>query len=290
MKHLLFFLVFVLLISYLAGCSAPNPDIACTTAPVYEFTRLLSQGTGLSVTRLITENVSCLHDYTLQTQQLRAIQGASVLVISGAGLEDFLSDALSSANTVIDSSQGIHLLESCHEHAHEGHHHHHDDDPHFWLSPVCAKAMAQNICQGLEKAYPDHSGTFRTNLTSLLARLDDLQKAGEAALRTLSTRQLITFHDGFSYLADSFGLEILAAVEEESGSEASAQQLIALIRLTREQKITAIFTETNGADAAAGIISRETGLPVYTLDMAMGNTGYFDAMYQNIHVLQEALS
>ena len=56
-----------LIILLLSGCGSQvqTADIAATTLPVYEFTMRLCQGTGLTVTRLVTESVSCLHDYSL---------------------------------------------------------------------------------------------------------------------------------------------------------------------------------------------------------------------------------
>ena len=45
----------------------------------------------------------------------------------------------------------------------------------------------------------------------------------KTSLESLSCRELITFHDGFSYFADAFDLTILRAMEEEAGSEASAR-------------------------------------------------------------------
>ena len=87
----------------------------------------------------------------------------------------------------------------------------------------------------------------------------------------------------------TFGLEILAAIEEESGSEASAQALIDIIELVETNEIPAVFTEKNGSDAAASVICAETGTKAYALDMAMSGSDYFDAMYQNIDTLKEAL-
>jgi ABC-type Zn uptake system ZnuABC Zn-binding protein ZnuA len=119
--------------------------------------------------------------------------------------------------------------------------------------------------------------------------LDDLQAYGEQNLKNLTSRNLITFHDGFSYFAESFELHILKAVEEESGSEASAKELIELINLVEESKLPAIFTETNGSTSAAEIIAEETGVKVYALDMAMAGNSYFEAMYHNIDTIKEAL-
>ena len=44
-----------------------------------------------------------------------------------------------------------------------------------------------------------------------------------------------------------------------------------------------------GSTSAAGVISRETGVAVYSLDMAMAGDSYFDAMYRNIDTIKEAL-
>ena len=281
------------LLLLLTGCAkAPEPvDIAATTLPVYEFTQVLCQGTVLRVGRLVTESVSCLHDYSLNVNQVRLAEQAEALVLSGAGLEDFMEDLLA-GKTAIDASQGIALLEGEeHDHEEQGEHdgHHHESDPHIWLSPENAKIMAQNICQGLTRQYPQWEPVFTDNLQGLLTRLDALEQYGQDTLKTLSCRELITFHDGFSYFAQAFDLHILAALEEESGSEASAKELIGLIRLARAHSLPAVFVEKNGSASAADILCRETGAKKATLDMAMAGDSYFDAMYHNIDTIKEAL-
>ena len=281
------------LLLLLTGCAkAPEPvDVAATTLPVYEFTQALCQGTELRVGRLVTESVSCLHDYSLNVNQVRLAEQAQVLVLSGAGLEDFMEDLLA-GKTAIDASQGIALLEGEeHDHEEQGEHdgHHHESDPHIWLSPENAIIMAQNICQGLSRQYPQWEPVFTDNLQGLLTRLDALEQYGQDTLKTLSCRELITFHDGFSYFAQAFDLHILAALEEESGSEASAKELIGLIRLARAHSLPAVFVEKNGSASAADILCRETGAKKATLDMAMAGDSYFDAMYHNIDTIKEAL-
>lgn len=282
-----FILAVGLLAAMLCGCAkTPEAQIAATTLPVYQFTLRLCEGTGITVTRLVTESVSCLHDYSLNVAQVRAAEAAEVIVLSGMGLEDFMNDTLSAAPTVIDSSEGIESIQ-CHEHQHEGHHH--EEDAHIWLSPENAKLMASNICDGLCIRYPGYAETFRHNLTGLLSDLDALQAYGEQALSALSCRELVTFHDGFAYLAESFDLHILRAIEEESGSEASARELIELIELVEAHQLPSVFTERNGSVSAADIIAAETGAAVHTLDMAMAGDDYFQAMYSNINTLKEAL-
>ena len=295
MKFWKIILTAALAAALLCGC-APKADyapIAATTLPVWDFTSRLCQGTPLAVTRLVTEQVSCLHDYSLNVRQVKAAEAAQVVVISGAGLEDFLDDLLLDVPT-IDASQGISLLHSEEGHEEEEHHHeedghHHEEDPHIWLSPENAQVMAKNICEGLSRQYPDYEDTFRANLDELLSQLEALQSYGEKQLSGLQCRELIPFHDGFSYFAQAFHLTILESVEEESGSEASAKDLIHLTELVRDHNLPAIFTEVSGSDSAAQVIARETGCKVYALDMAMSGDSYFEAMYHNIDTIREAL-
>lgn len=292
MKKLLI-LVLVLFLFLCAGCTQNYEyDVVATTLPVYEFTSSLCQGTELHVGRLVTESVSCLHDYTLQVKQMRMIEASDVVVISGAGLEDFLNDALHS-KAMIDASENAHIHGGGHDHhddhSHDHHGHSHAYDPHIWLSPENAKIMAENICLGLSERYPAYQEVFLANLSELHKKLDALQEYGDTQLRSLKARELITFHDGFAYFAESYDLNILKAVEEESGSEASAKEIIALVELVEDHSLPAIFIEKSGSDACAGIIQQETGAAVYTLDMAMAGDSYFDAMYHNIDTIKEAL-
>ncbi len=275
------FIVCILLLPMLGCAPQRSAPIAATTLPVWQFASRLCEGTDLTVTRLVTESVSCLHDYSLQVSQMQAIESAQVVLISGAHLEAFMDDALEKAEAVVDASAGIALLPG--EEAGEG-------DPHIWLSPANAAAMARNLCSGLKALYPAYETRFDENLSGLLEELEELEQYGRRELSSLSTRELITFHDGFAYFAQAFDLEILAAVEEESGSEASAQELTELAGLIDSHALPAIFTETNGSTAAASVLSAETGAAVYSLDMAMAGDDYFQAMYHNIDTIKEALS
>lgn len=293
MKKTLFLILILILISALVGChkDQATANVVATTLPVYEFTTYICHGSDIHVERLITENVSCLHDYTLKVSQMRAIETAELIITSGAGLENFLHDALTSADNIIDTSEGIQLITNCEETAHtaSGHSHHHEHDPHIWLSPENAKIMASNITDALSELYPEHKDLFNENLSELMCELDALSIYANEQLSALSNKKIITFHDGFSYMAESFGLEIVHAVEEESGSEASAAELITLTRIISDYKVKALFTEVNGSTSAASIIANETGISIYTLDMAMSQRSYFEAMYHNIDTLKEAL-
>lgn len=291
MKRTLLILLIILLLGLLIGCNGQqeNAQVVATTKPVYDFSTYLCQNTDIEVTLLVTENVSCLHDYTLQVRQMRAIEACQVVVMNGAGLEEFLSDALNGKETIIDASQGIDLLCGGHDHEHEHDGHHHENDPHIWLSIQNARHMAANISDGLIAQYPQHAETIQQNLAALNAEFDALDTYGKDAFSGLKCKELITFHDGFAYFAQYFGLHILHSLEEESGSEASASELKELVELVKAYKLPAIFVEENGSTSASGVISAETCVKIFTLNMAMGEQNYFESMYQNIDNIKEAL-
>ena len=93
-------LALVLLCAPLSGCAAREAeryDVLASTAPVRAMTAALLEGTGLNCGLVVTESVSCLHDYTLTVAQMEKIGQADVVVLNGLGLEEFMEDALRTA-------------------------------------------------------------------------------------------------------------------------------------------------------------------------------------------------
>lgn len=276
------FAILLALALLLSGCAAqksePSADILATTAPVAQIVGAVTAGSGLTVATLISEPVSCVHDYALSVDQMRAVEQAKHIVISGAGLEEFMADVLTS-RAVIDASEGLALLPG-----EEG-----ESDPHTWLAPENMIAMTRTVEAALAAEYPQHAALFAENADIWCEKLDELQSYGEQHLADLSCRRLVTFHDGFAYFAQAFGLEIAASMEIEAGSEPSARELEEIISLLQDQNIPAVFTEINGTADAAELVSRETGCAVFSLDTAISSVNYLSAMTQNIDTIKEAL-
>ena len=276
------FAILLALALLLSGCAAqksePSADILATTAPVAQIVGAVTAGSGLTVATLISEPVSCVHDYALSVDQMRAVEQAKHIVISGAGLEEFMADVLTS-RAVIDASEGLALLPG-----EEG-----ESDPHTWLAPENMIAMTHTVETALAAEYPQHAALFAENADIWCGKLDELQAYGEQLLSSLSCRRLVTFHDGFAYFAKAFDLEIAASMEIEAGSEPSARELEEIISLLQDQGIPAVFTEINGTADAAELVARETGCAVFSLDTAISSANYLSAMTQNIDTIKEAL-
>lgn len=278
----------------LTACGVPTTGndgglhIVATTYPVYLLATAVTEGAeGVEVTLMLNQPTACLHDYTLTVTDMKALEQADVLVMSGGGLEDFMADALKQNKAaVIDCAQGIDLLPY---EGHEGHDHGEEEgehyDPHYWLDPGRAMEMVDNIAAGLDALASND--VYERNATAVKSALAGVE-------RPVIAGELITFHDGFRYLADYLGLDILKAVEEEAGSEASAKEIVEITALVEAHQIPAIFTEVNGSEATANVVAWETGVEIYRLNMMMSGEGtgiqpYLDAMNANISTILEAL-
>ena len=300
-RPILSMLLSVLLL--LPGCAqAPSGSsqeegltVLATTYPVYLFARTVAQGVeGVTVERLNTGSVSCLHDYTLSVDDMKKIEGADVIAMNGAGLEDFMDDALAASSAaVIDCSQGVALFENA-DHIHEegdGGHDHGHWDPHYWMDPGNAAVMVRNLQEGFALADPDHGDAYARNGEEAAGQLPSFAGDCTQALEGAEGAALITFHDGFHYFAQALGLPLLASIEEEEGSEASAMEINEITQLVKEHQLPVIFTEVNSSDATANAISRETGCQVAQLTMLMDGpeegdlSTYLEGVRSNVNTI-----
>lgn len=303
MKKRVFPLLLALLLA-LPGCGSAAPagearlTIVASTYPLYLFASAVAEGVeGVTVERLDTGETSCLHDYTLSVDDMKKLERADVIVMNGAGLEEFMEDALASSDAlVIDCSEGEDLLENLshhhdeEDHSHDGHDHGHWD-PHYWMHPMYADHMVSSIRERLceidpenEEAYNENAGAVSNQLGSLDKELTNL--FGLLKERGKEVNGLITFHDGFQYFAHAYDLPLLESIEEEAGSEASAKEIVEITELVKEHNIPVIFTEVNGSDATANAIARETGCQVAQLTMVMDGadddlSNYLDGLRSN---------
>ena len=286
-----------ILLRVLTGGKAAAPaqehklTVVAATYPIYLFTCALTEDVdNITVERLDTGSVSCLHDYTLSMRDMQKIESADLIAVNGAGLEEFLEHALETSDAqIVDCSQGIALLESLsHDHdGHDGHDHGHWD-PHYWMDPERAAQMVQNLQAGLAQLDPDHAQQYMENSAIIAALLASRQSLAEELIQLYHPISgLITFHDGFQYFAAAYGLPLLASIEEEAGSEASAKEIVEITELVQKYELPVIFTEANGSDATAQAIARETGCRVVQLSMVMdGPDGslehYLNAVTDNV--------
>jgi zinc transport system substrate-binding protein len=274
---------------FLAGCVKKEDSARLTVVtsfyPMYIMTaNIVRDVPGINLVNMAPPSTGCLHDYQMTPQDMTILGQADILVINGAGMENFLDNAVrqNSNLKVVDASQGIELIE------HDGH-----PNPHIFASISGAIRQVQNIGAGLEKYDPEYLGYYRENAQRYLAQLEILKDSMYFVLKDVKNRDIITFHEAFPYLAKELGLNILAVVEKEPGAEPSAGDLAEIIKIVRQKKVKAIFAEPQYPAKSAEAIARETEAKVFLLDPAVTGPldpeAYITIMGNNIKVLKEAL-
>ena len=271
-----------------AGKKDGSVRIVTTFYPMYIDAINIAKGIdGVSVTNMTKPQTGCLHDYQLTTEDMKTLEKADILIANGAGMESFLDKVIKGQKklTIIDASQNMELLET------DG-----EKNPHLWLSVTANIQQVKNITEQLKKADPKHADAYQANADIYIQKLEALKKEMHDNLDKVSHKDIVTFHEAFPYFAKEFGLNIIAVVEREPGSEPTPSELQAVIQQIKPLSSKVLFTEPQYAPSAAQTISRETGAKIFTLDPVVTGESTADAMdaylvtmRKNMATLKEAL-
>lgn len=267
-----------------AGTSEPLPVVASFSI----LGDLVSEvgGEHVAVTTLVGPDGDA-HVFQPRPADAQAVAAARVVVVNGLGFEgwfDRLVAASGFKGSIIVAATDITPIAAepadaeAHDHDQDaaGHDHGHDHgpiDPHAWQDVRNTKAYIATIAEGLAAADPTHADAYRANAATYAAELDALDQEIRAKLAALPAerRRIVTSHDAFGYFAHAYGLEMIAPQGVSTESEASAQDVAALIRQIREQNIPAVFVESISDPRLVEQIARESGAVV-------GGALYSDAL------------
>jgi len=197
------------------------------------------------------------------------ISQSQVLIVNGAGLEEWLQRLLDNAGgqrLVIVASQGLAMRvpppgdPAAVEHP--------EGDPHFWLDPTKVVRYVENIRDGLSQADPAGAGGYAKNAQAYVAQLNDLDQWITAQVSQVppARRLLVTNHETFGYFADRYGFKIVGAIVPSVTSNASpsAQEMAALVNRVRAAGAPAVFLEVGANTQLANQLASETGIRVVT--------------------------
>lgn len=299
-----FALLMMILTLLFSGCAAQTDGqkvIVTSFYPMYILTQNVAAGIdGVTVQNMAEQNVGCLHDYQLQTRDMVTLEGADALVINGGGMEQFMDKVLTlrADLPVINASEGIEMLPSVSEHDHDDHDDHDHEgevmNAHVWLDPSLAMVQVRNIAEGLANADPDHADAYRSNAEAYILKLEQLKAEIAEQLAPYAGREIITFHEAFTYFAEAFGLYVAGVIATEPGEEPSTRDIADTCDLVNTLGIRTLFVEPQYPQKAAQTIARETGASIYTLDPCVSGDGskesYENIMRENAKVLTEAFA
>ena len=261
--------------------------IVTTILPLYCFAAGVAGGVA-QVDNLLPENASG-HDYQLSAQDGQKLSKATLVIVTGLGLEDEFLGRRLKASAVKVAAAGIDPIRG---HVHEDHRHGDGVNPHFWLDPILAAHAVTNILQALQKADPQNADVYARNVAAYVVRLHKLDQEIAAVLAPYRGRTLVTYHDAFPYFARRYGLQIAGVVQEVADVEPTARHLSALRALIRDKKIGVIFTETGNDSRRAKQLAADLGVKIATLDPLesgpLSPSAYEEGMRRNAESIRKA--
>ena len=292
----------VLLLSSCSGGAEKKKSAQIVTSfyPVYVLTLNLTDGIdGLTVANMTQSRGGCLHDYQLLPGDMRLLSTAQLFIINGAGLETFLDMITGQLPElkICDSSTGASILSGegdAHEHGEgETHGHDHGDNAHIWLSISNAMIQVQNISDALIEAFPEYRDQLEANTSDYLARLRQLQSDIHTLLAPYQGDPIVSFHEGFDYLMEEFGLSIAHEVKTHDGAQPSAQELAHVTKEVEAEGIQLLAIDADEPPVSAEVPARETGAVICPLSTIVSGDGdkysYENAMRQNAQAIAEVM-
>ena len=262
--------------------------------PVYLLAQEITQGAeGITLENMAQPQTGCLHDYELSISDMKLLETADVFIINGGGMESFLNQALERYPdlTVIDTSEGISLLEE------EGHHHHdeeeeaadeHEGNSHIWLSPARAAQQAENIAAALSEMDKADAAVFAKNAANFKKETDALlREAAQIALPEDTEAEV--FHEGFAYFAELLGMEIASGIFVDEYQVPSAKELTEAADEAKEHNIRFFLTAADDGRIYAETLAGEAGKTITLLDplTTAAEGSYTERMRKNIEAVAE---
>ncbi len=240
------------------------------------------------------------HDLELAPKDVAALAQSDVVVYEkgfqpavdaavGDQAKDAAFDVSEAAKLDLTAPASDHAGESAEEHdAHES-----GADPHFWLDPTRYAAVATALAARLGQVDPAHAADYTRNAEALSQRLTALDAEFTSGLATCTSKDLVTSHAAFGYLADRYGLKQEGISGISPDAEPSAAQMREIAQHIAEHGVRTVYAETLVSPALADTIARETGATVAVLDPVEGisdaspGKDYFEVMRANLATLKK---
>jgi len=243
------------------------------------------------------------HDYEPTAQDMARMENSKMIVINGGGLEAWaenINQNFEHGAIMVVAGDGLFLEKEHEEVGHNGDsdgHDHEGIDPHIWLDPILAKNMANKILDGFIQIDPINENYYRTNAEGLILRLENLDNEYMRGLADCKSKNIITSHSAFGYLAVAYGLNQVSVAGLSPDEEPSVQQLAEVSKFAKDNNVKYIFFESLISPKLSETIATEIGAKTLVLNPIEGlsdeetsqGKDYFTEMENNLANLKTAL-
>jgi zinc transport system substrate-binding protein len=261
---------------------AETPHVVASIAPIHSLVASVMEGAGepeLLIPAEVTE-----HDYALKPSDIRKIAGADLVVWIGESLEAYLVKPLETEGVAqlelieaegidphafggADAHEGEDVAEAeAEEHEEEHGHAHLGLDPHVWLDPIRAVVAVKAVAEVLGQMDAENAGLYAANAKRTVAALEALDGEVRARLAPLADRPFITFHDGYSYFVERYGLRQVGQLMVHPEQLPGAASLSALRATVASEKVACVFAEPQFDPGVLRSLAGDADMKIGVLD------------------------
>lgn len=256
-------------------------NILTSFYPVYVMTLNIVDGANnINLNNMAESHTGCIHDYTLNTTDLRKFENADVFIQNGKNLENFTENITSLYPNVkiIESAEDVENVLK-------------DEDEingHIWLSTDNYIKQVEKITEKLKTINPENSKIYERNSIEYIQKLNNLKQEFEKI--NVQNKKAICLNEALEYFLADLKIETESIKTDHEQSALSAELIKSTIEKMREENIKVIFIDKNDNTSTAEVLANETGSKIYILDSGMSGDSnkddYLNIMKNNIEIIK----
>jgi zinc/manganese transport system substrate-binding protein len=281
-----------------AGCSSSAPDthgrIPVVAAENF-WGNIASQigGARVHVTSLISDPNADPHLYESDARAAESVAAARVVIVNGAGYDDFVGKLLGSTSGHRSVITAAELAPKVRQ----------DANPHLWYDLTRVRAMAATMEQAFARDDAAHSSEFAANerhFDAALQPIDDVI----ATIRTHFPHAPVAYTERVpGYLLQAAGLDVVTpsgfARAIEDGNEPSAADTQRMKSLVSQHRLRVLLYNAQATSKVTSSVrteARNAGVPVIAVTETMPvHAGSYQAWQlaqatELLHALEESAS
>ncbi|WP_234448045.1 metal ABC transporter solute-binding protein, Zn/Mn family [Virgibacillus salexigens] len=284
MRKIGFFMITILFIIGVAGCSSGSEEIqgsedkpveiVTTTAQIGDITKNIG-GELVEVNSLMGPGVDP-HLYKAVQGDIQNMTSADIIFYNGLHLEGQMGEIFEEMKK---EKPTIPVAERIPEDKLLADPDSPDvSDPHVWFDINLWKYAAEAVRDGLIELDPSNEETYVKNTEAYLEELDKLNEYAMDRFEEIpeESRVLVTAHDAFNYFGEAYGFEVLGLQGLSTESDYGVNDIQRIIDVLVERNIKGVFVESSVSERSINAVvegAKEEGH-----DVSIGGELYSDAM------------
>lgn len=280
--------------------ASSRPVVAVSTFALYDIVRYVG-GDAIEPLMIVPFGVD-IHSFEPTPKDFARVNKSALFVYSGAGLEPWAGNLVSTTKT-LDVSKHVRLLYPEDDgqvhagHRHEEHGHEEAADPHYWLDVDNMVTATRVVEKALVELNGDAAPMFRRKAEIYISQLHMLDAHYREVLGSCKQKVIVVNHNAFGYLAERYGFEVRALTGLSPEAMPSAKTMAELTDMVREHGIKTVFFESFVSDRLIKTVAKESGANVDVLTSlanveageAARGVGYKRLMEMNLNKILDAM-